>query len=528
MIRVHQVNLGIDEDLTLLPSKICKTLGIKAKDLISYTIYKEGLDMRKRHMCFSYIVDCEVRNEDKLLRKNLKNVRLVEDLPYVIPSCGVLGMKHRVVVVGFGPCGMFAAYILAKAGYKPIIIERGDCVEERSLKVEQFFKEQILDEESNVQYGEGGAGTFSDGKLTSRSKDPRSRVVLETLIEFGAPEDILYSSHPHIGTDLLKKVVVEMRKKIVELGGEIHFRSRLNDLDIQKGELQRILVNDTWYDCNHLVLAIGNSARDTYMMLDKHCVDMSCKDFALGVRIEHPQQDINESQYLEYANHKRLSNASYMVKMKADNGRGVYSFCMCPGGYVVASSSLKERVVVNGMSYHARDGINANAALLVQMYAKDFNDNYHDALKFIDEIEHQAYIMGGSNYQAPAQLVKDFLNHQPSTSLGLIKPTYSCGVKLSNLHDLLPKEVASALEDGLRYFPKQVSAYTNGDAILTAIETRSSSPVRINRNQELQSSNTLGIYPCGEGAGFAGGIVSSAIDGIKVAESIISNYCMID
>ncbi len=527
MLRVYQVTLSLDEDLSCIPEKLVKILQIKEKDLLSYQVYKETLDARKRHMCFSYTIDCVVKNEAKVLRKKIKQVIQVEPMKYDVDLSGVLGLKHRVVVVGYGPAGMFASYLLAQYGFKPIVIERGACVEQRSQDVEKFWNEGILNEESNVQYGEGGAGTFSDGKLTSRSKDPRIHKVLETLVECGAPKEILYEALPHIGTDILKKVVVNLREKMLEMGGEIHFHSKLNDIEIEDGRIKAIKVNDTYMACDVLVLAIGNSARDTFELLHSKNISMSAKDFALGIRIEHPQALINQSQYHEYVNHPRLKQASYALKMTSDYKRGVYSFCMCPGGHVVASTSKKERVVVNGMSYHARDGVNGNSALLVQMFASEFDDNYLKAMKFIDDMEHLAYQMG-ENYQAPAQLVKDFLNEIASSHIGSVKPTYHRGIKLCNLHDLLPYEIAQSLKQAIIYFNQKFENFALDDAIMTAVETRSSSPVRINRNQDLESSNTIGLYPCGEGAGYAGGIVSSAIDGLKVAEMIMKTYCMIE
>lgn len=527
MLRVYQVTLSLDEDLSVIPSKLAKILGVKEKEILSYQVYKETLDARKRHMCFAYTIDCTLKNETKVLRKKLKQVSVVEPMDYVVDTSGVIGLKHRIVVVGYGPAGMFASYLLAKYGYKPIVIERGACVKQRSEDVLKFWNEGILNEESNVQYGEGGAGTFSDGKLTSRSKDPRIHQVLETLVECGAPKEILYEAYPHIGTDILKDVVVNLREKMLEMGGEIHFHSKLNDLKIEEGRIKAIKVNDSWMACDVLVLAIGNSARDTIQLLHSKNISMSAKDFALGIRIEHPQSLINKAQYHEYVDHPRLKQASYALKMTSDYKRGVYSFCMCPGGHVVASTSKKERVVVNGMSYHARNHENGNSALLVQMFAKEFNDDYMQAMNFIDEMEHKAYLMG-KDYQAPAQLVKDFLNERSSSQIGSVTPTYQRGIHLCNLHDLLPYEIAQSLKQAIVYFDQKFENFALDDAIMSAIETRSSSPVRINRNQDLESTNTIGIYPCGEGAGYAGGIVSSAIDGLKVAEMIMKTYCMVE
>lgn len=525
MIRVQQIHLTLEEDMSILPEKIIKKLHIDDEDLISWRIHKETFDARPRHMQFSYSVDCKVKNEDKLLRHAHKDISKTPDEHYRMPQKGTIGLKHRPIVVGFGPAGMFAALLLAQMGYYPLVLERGERVEERIKTVEEFWKNGILHTESNVQFGEGGAGTFSDGKLTTRVKDVRIRKILEEFVRFGAPEDILYAAHPHIGTDLLRDIVKEMREEIIRLGGEIRFSACLEDILIEKGELCGVVVNGETLPCEQMILAIGHSARDTMRMLMKRGAAIEPKAFAVGARIEHPQELINVAQFKHYAHHPRLKAAEYRLTYPARNGRGVYTFCMCPGGYVVPSASMIGGVVVNGMSEHARDGENANSALLVQIHPEDYGNDAEAAICFQEEIEKTAYKVAGETYQAPAQLVKDFLKHQPSKTLGSVKPTYALGVTLTDLHKVLPAYVCEAMEEAIIGLDKKLKGFAYEDAILTGVETRSSSPIRILRKKEdCTAIQIKGMYPCGEGAGYAGGIVSAAIDGLRCAEQLIHLY----
>lgn len=523
MLRIHQIKLSLEEDLDCLPKKIAIKLHRNESQDFTYRIVKESIDARKGSVLFSYVVDVKIDKEETYLK--FKDVSIAPETMYQMPTSGTKEMQGRVIVAGFGPAGMYAAYLLAQKGYQPLVIERGDDVETRVEKVMKFWESGELDETCNVQFGEGGAGTFSDGKLTSRSKDLRSYKVLEEFVRFGAPESILYEANPHIGTDLLRGIVKAMREEIISLGGEVCFASQLRDVKIIDNEIHEIQVNDTWIPCGALLLAIGHSARDTFEMLSKQPITMESKAFAVGVRIEHPQTLINKAQYKEFANHPKLKAAEYRLTYTSENGRGVYTFCMCPGGSVVASASQQGGIVVNGMSEHARDLENANSALLVQVSPDDFGKGILDGVKFQEALEKKAFALGKGNYHAPVQLVKDFLQNKPSTAFGEVKPTYLPGVTLCNLQELFPDFINDSLLEALPAMDRRLRGFGSGDAIMTGVETRSSSPIRILRDQEsLQSVSITNLYPCGEGAGYAGGIVSAAIDGIRCAEKIIETY----
>ncbi len=525
MLRIQQLRLSLDEPKECLEEKIIKKLHIHKEDLLEWHLRKESIDARKQNdFHFNCCVDCKVKNEDTLLKKKIKDVTKAPDESYTIPVCGMVGLSTRPVVVGFGPAGMFASLLLAQAGFRPIVIERGECVEERVKSVQEFWEKGILKENSNVQFGEGGAGTFSDGKLTTRVKDKRIYKVLEEFVRFGAPKQILYEAHPHIGTDLLRNIVRNIRKEIQSLGGEIYFQSQLEDVEIQKGRLEAIIVNGKRIPCEQMILAIGHSARDTLRMLMKRGFYIEPKPFAIGARIEHPQSIIDKAQYKSFAGHPRLKSAEYRLTYQASNGRGVYTFCMCPGGYVVPSASMQGGVVVNGMSEHARDGKNANSALLVQVRPEDYGNTPEKAIAFQEDLERKAFLKAGSNYKAPAQLVKDFLKHRPSTVMKSVTPTYALGVTPCDLHDILPSYVCEAMEEGIKGLDRKLKGFAMDDAVLTGIETRSSSPVRITREKDCLCVGIQGCYPCGEGAGYAGGIVSAAIDGLRCAEKIIEIY----
>ena len=527
-IRINNLTLGIDDSKEVLEKKVCKKLKISDQDIKKLTIIKESLDARKKNeIKFNYCVDIKCNNEKKIVSKTKDNdVKLKEDDKGLQIEKGDAKLNHRPVVVGFGPAGMFAALTLAKNGYKPIVFERGEDVDSRTNAVQNFWETGKLNIESNVQFGEGGAGAFSDGKLTTRIKDPKCAYILDELVNAGAPEEIKYLGKPHVGTDILKGVVKNIREQIKELGGKVHFNSKLEDIKYENNKLKSITVNGRELDCEALVLAIGHSPRDTYEMLYKRGISMEAKPFAIGVRIEHPQELINVSQYGEYNNHPRLGSAEYRLTYQSDKlKRGVYSFCMCPGGTVVASASEEGRLVSNGMSYHARNLANANSALVVTVSTDDFEgDSPLRGMEFQRHYESLAFKLGGGNYKAPIQLLGDFMNDRPSTKLGSVIPSYSPGYEFKELKDCLPSYVVEGIKEGIQNFSKKIEGYGMEDAVLTGIETRTSAPVRIHRSKTLESITVQGLYPVGEGAGFAGGIVSSAVDGVKVAEMIINQF----
>lgn len=527
-IRINNIALDIEEDIALLKKKTAKKLRIKEDDIKKFSILRESIDARKKNTIkFNYSVEVECDGESRVVaRANNKDVK-IDEVKYDSEfNFGSKKLHHRPVVVGMGPAGMFAALLMAEKGYRPIVIERGEKVEDRSETVEEFWKSGKLNLESNVQFGEGGAGTFSDGKLTTRIKDSRCDFVLEEFIKGGAPEEIMYKGKPHIGTDILKAVVKNIREKIIELGGEVRFNSKLEDMKIKDNKLYGIVVNGEEVPCEVLVLALGHSSRDTYEMLHKRGIFMSPKPFAIGVRIEHSQQLINENQYGKFANHERLKAADYKLTYTSPKtNRGVYSFCMCPGGDVVAAASEEGRLVTNGMSYYSRDKENANAAIVVTVGQKDFTgDTPLKGMEFQRHYESLAYKLGGENYYAPIQLVGDFLEDKVSQKLGSIKPSYKPGYIFADLRECLPTGVVDTLKDGLIEFDKKIKGFAQKDAVLTGIETRTSAPVKIERNQKLQSVSLQGLYPSGEGAGYAGGIMSAAVDGLKSAESIMKEY----
>lgn len=533
MIRIGQLKLNPDHSKKDLIQKIAKTLRISETEIIDFQIKKQSLDARKKpELKYVYTVDVKVRNEGQVLKKQKNNqITIVNESKYVFPTTGTEVFKHPPVIVGCGPAGMFCAYLLAEHGYKPILFERGASVEERVNDIENFWNTGRLNEQSNVQFGEGGAGTFSDGKLNTLVKDAhgRNKEVLKIFVENGAPEDILYTNKPHIGTDVLINVVRNMRNQILAWGGEIHFHSQFTDFQLENGKVVSVTIKsddkEEQYQTEHLVLAIGHSARDTFQLLYEKQLPIVAKPFAVGVRVEHKQQMINDSQYGRNPQYK-LPVASYKVTANLPNKRGVYSFCMCPGGYVVNASSEEGHLAVNGMSYHARDGLNANSAIIVTVTPEDFETDHPLAgVEFQRALEKKAFQIG--NGKVPVQLFCDYCKNQPSKKLGEIEPQIKGAYTLANVREIFSKELAESIELGIKSFDKQIQGFANDDTLLSGVESRTSSPIRITRNEELQIENT-GIYPCGEGAGYAGGITSAAMDGIKVAEVIAANFAPFD
>lgn len=526
MIRVGNIKLSLDEDEKVLRKKIARALQIGEKDIESYLLVKEAIDARKKEAIKKvYTVDVKTAKEEELLKKNptLKS----QQEPYHYVEKGNERLSHRPIVVGTGPCGIFAALILAQMGYKPLILERGKCVEERVKDVQAFWEDGKFNPISNVQFGEGGAGTFSDGKLTTQIKNKRCQKVLEEFVAAGAPDQILYKSKPHIGTDILREVVKKMRTQIEELGGEFRFETALTSIKVEQNQLVGIEVNGKeWLEAQVCILAIGHSARDTLEMLYEKDLYMEQKPFSIGMRIEHLQEWINTDQYGDYAEHPALGAAEYKLVHHAQNGRTVYSFCMCPGGYVIASSSEEGRLVTNGMSEFKRDGINANSALLVNVGPKDYLNEHPLAGMYLQRtFEELAYDLGGKTYKAPVQKVGDFLGNRVTTEWGIVKPTYTPDVTLSNIRAKIPEFMGEAIEEALSAFGKKIKHFDHEDALLTGFETRSSSPVRMPRDSAYES-NIKGLYPAGEGAGYAGGITSAAVDGIEAAEAIVSKYVL--
>ncbi|MDD3453819.1 MAG: NAD(P)/FAD-dependent oxidoreductase [Bacilli bacterium] len=526
MIRIRQIEVPIDIDsLDEIKKRCAKKLNIKIYDIIKIEISKQSLDARKKpDLFYIYEVDVEVINEEKVLNfsKNINVLKTPEE-KYEYVKTGTTKLNDKIIIVGAGPAGLFCAYVLAENGYKPLVIERGEKVEDRIKSVSEFWDNGKLNTESNVQFGEGGAGTFSDGKLTTQIKDSafRKEKVLKILIESGAPQNIAYLNKPHIGTDLLRKVVINMRNKIISMGGTFKYNTCLTDIIINDNKIKQIEINKKEIiDCEVLVLALGHSARDTFKMLYEKKIDMQPKPFALGIRIQHLQEEINMSQY-GYLSHPKLEAASYKLTYKASNGRGVYSFCMCPGGYVVNSSSEKGRLAINGMSNHARDSKNANSALIVTINPSDFGNSPLDGIEFQRKLEEKAYEIGKSNI--PIQIYKDYKQNIKSTSFENIKPELKGNYEMANLNDIFPEYINEALKEAIEDFDKKIKGFASDNAILSAVESRTSSPIKIIRN-EYYESNIKNIYPCGEGAGYAGGITSAAIDGIKIAEELGKIY----
>ena len=533
MIRIGQLKLEPNHTEKELLQKIAKTLHVSAQDILEYKIQKQSIDARKKpDLKYVYTVDVKLPKEERIIKKvKDKNITIAKEIVYQFNTTGVEKMKERPIIIGCGPAGLFCAYILAEHGYRPVLFERGASVEERTQDILQFWETGILKPESNVQFGEGGAGTFSDGKLNTLVKDPvgRNKKVLQIFVDNGAPEDILYANKPHIGTDILVDVVRNMRNRILAWGGEIHFHSKFIDFKMENSKLSSIVIESKegikLIPAETLVLAIGHSARDTFHMLYEHKIPMSAKSFAVGVRVEHNQSQINDSQYGESCKYE-LPAAAYKVTANLENGRGVYSFCMCPGGYVVNASSEEGLTAVNGMSYRARDGKNANSAIIVSVNPEDFGSDHPLAgIEFQRKLEKKAYEIG--NGKIPVQLFGDYCKNQISTEFGSVIPQIKGEYTFGNVRQIFPTEIGDSIEHGIKAFDKQIRGYANEDTVLSGVESRTSSPIRIPRNDFFQIDNT-GIYPCGEGAGYAGGITSAAMDGLKVAEMIAKKFVAFD
>ncbi|MDM4772035.1 NAD(P)/FAD-dependent oxidoreductase [Solimonas sp. SE-A11] len=530
MLRLTELSLPIEHPPEALAPAIQKRLRLPDGALLGFTVFKRSYDARKKsELNFVYTLDCELRDEAAILAKfkGDRNVGPAPDTSYKLVASAPTRHANRPLVIGFGPCGLFAALALAQMGFRPIVLERGKPVRQRTQDTWGLWRGSVLNPASNVQFGEGGAGLFSDGKLYSQVKDPKfhGRKVLQEFVKAGAPEEILYVSKPHIGTFRLTGVVTRMREEIESLGGEVRFEQQVTDLIVEDGHLRGVtLAGGETLRADHVILALGHSARETFRMLEARKVFMEAKPFSVGFRIEHPQSIIDRARLGRYAGHPLLGAADYKLVHHAANGRSVYSFCMCPGGTVVAATSEPNRVVTNGMSQYSRNERNANAGIVVGISPEDYPGGVAAGplagIALQEELESRAYVLGGSNYQAPAQLVGDFIAGKPSTALGAVEPSYKPGVLLGDLAPSLPEYAISAIREALPAFDKQIKGFAMPDAVLTGVETRTSSPLRITRGEDYQSLNTRGLYPAGEGAGYAGGIMSAGIDGLRVAEAL--------
>ena len=533
MIRITELRLPVNHSEAELDDAILKRLDICAKDLVSYTVFKRSHDARKNvDLAFIYTIDVSVVDEALVLRKMSReaHIKPSPDTTYCFVTQAPKAFAHRPVVIGFGPCGIFAALLLAQMGFKPIVLERGKPVRERTQDTWGLWRKKVLNPESNVQFGEGGAGTFSDGKLYSQIKDPKfyGRKVLTEFVKAGAPPEILYVAKPHIGTFRLVGMVEKMRQEIIDLGGDIRFNHRVTGFEIDNQTIHGVVLESgDVIESDHVILALGHSSRDTFQVLFDAGVYIEPKPFSVGFRIEHPQSLIDRARLGPHAGNPLIGAADYKLVHHAANGRAVYSFCMCPGGTVVAATSEAGRVVTNGMSQYSRNERNANAGIVVNVTPEDYGGSMSNPLAGIDfqrELESRAYVLGGSTYEAPGQLVGDFLAGKPSTALGAVEPSYKPGVHLTDLSSVLPSFAIDAMREALPAFEKQIKGFAMHDAVLTGVETRTSSPVRITRGTNYQSLNIKGLYPAGEGAGYAGGILSAGVDGIKVAEAVALDY----
>ena len=534
MIRITELSLPWGDPTEArtreaLRRAILKRLSLREQDLLDFSVFKRSHDARRkdREISFVYIVDVSVNDEARVLaaHRDDRHVMPAPDMTFRPPAQPIAATAERPVIVGFGPCGLFSALVLAQQGYRPIVLERGRDVRQRTQDTWGLWRKRVLTPESNVQFGEGGAGLFSDGKLYSQIKDPRhlGRQVMREFVRAGAPPEIMYVNKPHIGTFRLTGVVSRMREEIIALGGEVRFGHKVVDLLIDDGQIRGVQLEDaTVIESHHVVLALGHSSRDTFRMLDRRQVFMEAKPFAIGFRIEHPQSLIDRARLGRFAGHPDIGAADYKLVHHAGNGRSVYSFCMCPGGTVVAATSEPQRVVTNGMSQYSRNERNANAGIVVGIDPeRDFPGGPLAGIALQERLETLAFEMGGSDYSAPAQLVGDFIAGRASTALGEVQPSYKPGIHLTDLAPLLPPDAIAAMREALPVFGRQIRGFDRDDALLTGIESRTSSPLRITRDPEtLQSLNVRGLFPGGEGAGYAGGILSAGVDGIKLAEAV--------
>ncbi len=515
MIRVRGVKVPVDQNTH---DEIIKQASKKVRaKVLEYKIHKQSIDARdKSNVCFVYELDLILQNEKNVRFNN--NILLPNDIKYKYPKEGKIIFKNRPIIIGAGPAGLFSGYLLAEMGYEPIIIDRGEKVEDREETVNKYLNDNILNANSNIQFGEGGAGAFSDGKLNTlvKDKDGRMQKIFSIFVECGAPKEILYLNKPHIGTDVLKDVIRNIRNKIIKNGGRFMYNTMLEDIIIDDKKIKGVILNGQTVYTDILILAVGNSARDTFCMLDKY-LNLTNKPFAVGIRIQHPQEFINKSQFGDFD--KYLPSASY--KLSYTKKRGVYTFCMCPGGYVINASSENKRIAINGMSNYARDGENANSAIVVTVSKDDYGDDTFAGISFQRKLEALAYEEG--NGYIPVQLLKDYMENKKSTSFGKVKPNFKGKYKFANINNILPSYINDNIKEAIKYFDTKIKGYNMDDAIIAAVESRTSSPVRILRNEDLEA-NIKGVYPAGEGAGYAGGITTSAMDGLKIAEAIVSKY----
>ena len=522
-ILITNISIGLDLDESEAYQIAMKKINVTEGQVKNIYVVKKSVDAR-HNVKLVYTIGIELNEgEAQAFAKCADpSVSLKSDYEYN-PPVGNERLESRPIIIGFGPAGMFAGLMLAKKGYRPIILERGADIDTRTKKVNQFWAEGILDRTTNVQFGEGGAGTFSDGKLTTRINDVRCDVILDEFVKFGAPAEIKMLAKPHIGTDKLRDIVKNLRKSIESLGGEVRFHSTVDKVDIKSGKVCGIECNGEYIGCKVVILAIGHSARDTFKMLMDQGISVEAKAFSVGVRIEHLQDNINKSIYGKSYGNPKLPNAEYQLSLR-QNERAVYTFCTCPGGTVVAAASEEGGIVTNGMSEFAREGKNSNSALVVSVTPADFGTDPLDGVNFQSDLERLAFNMGGNNFKAPVQTVGAFMSNTNQFNLGNIAPTYQVGFKEANLNLLFDEKISNMLRSGLSCFDKKIAGFACEDAILTGVETRTSSPIRIIRGERFEALGTEGLYPCGEGAGYAGGIMSAAVDGLKISEAIISKY----
>ena len=530
MLRITELKLPLDHAADALRPAVLQRLGIADGDLLGFSIFRRGYDARKKSaISLIYTLDCELRDEAAVFKRlhGDRNIGPTPDMAYKVVARAPAGLTERPIVIGMGPCGFMAALLLAQMGFRPIVLERGKIVRQRTKDTWGLWRKNTLNPESNVQFGEGGAGTFSDGKLYSQIKDPNfyGRKVLEEFVKAGAPEEIIYVSKPHVGTFRLVKMVENIRQNIIDLGGEIRFEAKVDKLLREDGQLVGVeLASGERLMSRHVVLAVGHSARDTFQMIHDCGVYVEAKPFAIGFRVEHPQTLIDHARFGPNAGNEILGAADYKLVHHCKNGRAAYSFCMCPGGQVVAATSEPGRVVTNGMSQYSRAERNANSALVVNIDPEDFPGDFKKnpliGMDFQRHWESAAFVAGGGDYSAPAQKIGDFLAGRPSTAQGNVEPSYQPGVHWTDLSSCVPAYVTEALREAIPAFDRQIKGFAMADAVLTGVETRTSSPIRIKRGPDFQSINTRGLYPAGEGAGYAGGILSAGVDGIKVAEAV--------